>query len=462
MPESRSRKRDIKKNKSTDEEIVRALRKAVLNEIEGLKEEKQAVQKITSNHLTRDLKNIGENLLKRQATASKQRSAKKANVSLTKEELQAIKKIPAIVKAIDEKSTKLRRTARAKQAVTKQKTQIAKRIEKKSEAREVTSENLLRGGSPSPKEKLLVPPSFWERLSSLYRLSRVLTFGLIIFIVLVLFIGSFLFVIYRTDWNNAFFNRVVSLLHLPAATVNGSFLSYAEFKDDVAVLESFFNSEEALQSGIPQDAYVKKTVLERQIRRQLVSDALIEFGQELTDEDINKQLEEVTRASGGKEELKNILENLYSWSVPEFIEKALRPLLEEERLSIYISQNPELNRVKERRIYTVKEELDEGGEFAELAKQYSDDSTAPSGGDLDWFTKGDMVQEFENEITKLDVGETSDPFRTIYGWHIVNLTDKNDENETFRASHILIQYLTLDEFLEMKLQESTIRIFINV
>ena len=75
-----------------------------------------------------------------------------------------------------------------------------------------------------------------------------------------------------------------------------------------------------------------------------------------------------------------------------------------------------------------------GGDFAALAKQYSEDGSKDSGGDLDFFTRAadaapgapHMVKEFEDATFALKVGQTSGLVETQYGFHIIKLTDHKD------------------------------------
>ncbi len=70
-----------------------------------------------------------------------------------------------------------------------------------------------------------------------------------------------------------------------------------------------------------------------------------------------------------------------------------------------------------------KARIDEGTEFADVARDVSTGPTGPSGGDLGWFGAGAMVPEFENAITSLEVGGVSDPFETQFGWHVATLVE---------------------------------------
>ena len=86
-------------------------------------------------------------------------------------------------------------------------------------------------------------------------------------------------------------------------------------------------------------------------------------------------------------------------------------------------------------------ELKAGTDFVTVAKKYSDDfSVQQNNGDLYYFTAGMTVPEFEEEVYSLKVGDFSKkPVRTMYGLHIVKLTDKHQRYESIRASHILLQ-----------------------
>ncbi len=85
--------------------------------------------------------------------------------------------------------------------------------------------------------------------------------------------------------------------------------------------------------------------------------------------------------------------------------------------------------------------LKDGVEFSQVAIEYSQDRTVRNnGGDLYYFTAGMTVPEFEDAIYEMKVGDyTKKPVRTMFGLHIVKLSDKKPRLESIRASHILIQ-----------------------
>ena len=72
-------------------------------------------------------------------------------------------------------------------------------------------------------------------------------------------------------------------------------------------------------------------------------------------------------------------------------------------------------------------QLKSGADFAELAKEYSEDQGSTlQGGDLGWVTPGTMVPEFEAMMNQTSVGDISKPFRTQFGWHILEVEGRRE------------------------------------
>ncbi len=96
----------------------------------------------------------------------------------------------------------------------------------------------------------------------------------------------------------------------------------------------------------------------------------------------------------------------------------------------------------------------ENGEltFSSAAAEYSQDGSATSGGDLGWFSRGDMTATFEGVAYSLEPGDIAGPFLTPFGVHLIKLTDKDELR--VRASHIIIVAPLVPEDIDTALQQA--------
>ena len=76
----------------------------------------------------------------------------------------------------------------------------------------------------------------------------------------------------------------------------------------------------------------------------------------------------------------------------------------------------------------IKERLENGIKFEDMAKQYSEDPSATNGGDLGWINPGDTVPEFEKTMKQLNINQISDPIKTPFGWHLIQVLEKRSQD----------------------------------
>ena len=69
-------------------------------------------------------------------------------------------------------------------------------------------------------------------------------------------------------------------------------------------------------------------------------------------------------------------------------------------------------------------------DFGELAKKYSEDGSAQNGGNLGWMGPGDLVPEFELAMNRLQIGEVSNPVKTEFGWHLIQVLERREAQLT--------------------------------
>lgn len=89
------------------------------------------------------------------------------------------------------------------------------------------------------------------------------------------------------------------------------------------------------------------------------------------------------------------------------------------------------------RLLQLKERLDHGAKFAELARLHSDDTSASKGGDLGWLSPGDTVPEFERAMDALKPGEISGPVSSPFGSHLIQVLERRKQDVTTERQRLL-------------------------
>ena len=87
-----------------------------------------------------------------------------------------------------------------------------------------------------------------------------------------------------------------------------------------------------------------------------------------------------------------------------------------------------------------------GESFSELAKTYSEDPSAPLGGDLGFVNPVDLAEPaLSQAVSGLGLGEISEPVKSALGYHIIQVTERNPDNNEVRLRHILIRMTANDD-----------------
>jgi len=117
------------------------------------------------------------------------------------------------------------------------------------------------------------------------------------------------------------------------------------------------------------------------------------------------------------------------------------------------------------RLRKLRAQIESGADFAEVAKNNSEDSSASKGGDLGWVAPGDTVPEFERVMNALKDGEVSQPIQTPFGWHLVQvLGRRSDEMSPDRkriAARQSIRARKADEAYQDWLRQARDRAFVE-
>jgi peptidyl-prolyl cis-trans isomerase SurA len=106
----------------------------------------------------------------------------------------------------------------------------------------------------------------------------------------------------------------------------------------------------------------------------------------------------------------------------------------------------------QKRLFGLKARVMDGDDFAALARAHSDDKgSALKGGSLDWVSPGDLVKPFEEAMNKLDIKQLSDPIQSQFGWHLIQVLDRENKDNSVEYRKNLVR----DALRKRKIEEET-------
>ncbi|MQA90612.1 MAG: hypothetical protein GEU90_10310 [Gemmatimonas sp.] len=227
----------------------------------------------------------------------------------------------------------------------------------------------------------------------------------------------------------------------PELMQNELFLTDGQF--DISKYQQFLTSPSANEQLLTQlEAYYRTTIPRSKLMRQVTAGLYVseaELWQIYKDRNETATVEYVhldpsVLAPGEVPVTEAEIEGYYDGHEEEFerSETARFKIAYIEKGSIPADTAAALAQVQ-----AVREELEGGAEFAEIAQRESDDEgSAAVGGELGTFGRGQMIEPFEEAAFSLPVGELSEPIQTQYGYHLIEVLER--EEEQVRARHVLI------------------------
>ena len=249
------------------------------------------------------------------------------------------------------------------------------------------------------------------------------------------------------------------------AVVNGTVIVRKDLDRQMGFLQQKMQDEgESVKDA--DLAQMERNALENLISEELLYQEALKQKTNIGDPEISESFNKIKARFSNEEEFKNTLSKAglnqevlksqlkKSLTIDRFIEKEFvqKVSISDKESKDYYDGHPDLFRRPEQirashiliridakadksgkessrnKLEGIRQRVKKGEDFAELAKQNSEDSTSANGGDLGYFQRGRMVKPFEDAAFALKPGEVSDIVESPYGYHLIKVTEKKPES----------------------------------
>jgi peptidyl-prolyl cis-trans isomerase C len=249
-----------------------------------------------------------------------------------------------------------------------------------------------------------------------------------------------------------------------AALVNGVAIPMEQYTKELNI-QLARASQQGGQVSDDQLAALKNDILDSLIEREILYQQSQKAGIQITDQTVEDQLAAIKKRFPNETEYKTALSKMNlsedevklqikrGLSIKELIDRQItsKVVITDEESKAYYDKNPQMFKQPEqikashilikvdakadeaqkaearKKIEEVQQKLKDGGDFAALAKEYSEGPSSAKGGDLGYFRRGQMVKPFEDAALALKPNEVSDIVETRFGYHLIMVYDTKPE-----------------------------------
>ncbi|EKD56765.1 MAG: putative peptidylprolyl isomerase PrsA [uncultured bacterium] len=250
----------------------------------------------------------------------------------------------------------------------------------------------------------------------------------ILIIIGIYLVGAIVFGIFVYKYNSEAraVKVAVKMYPFPIAWANGHSIVASSFYSQLNYIRHF--SDKSGQA-IEDDVTLKNQILDQLVDQEITREQAKKNHVKVTKDDINQAFYKIADQNGGTSEVEKVLNEMYGMDVSQFKSMIKEQMYTEKIQSNLISQvNAKHILIKdEAKAKDVLEQAKKGEKsFEDLAKEFSEDTgSKDNGGDLNWFSRGQMVKEFEDAAFSQEVGKVGDNLiKSEYGYHIIKVIEK--------------------------------------
>jgi parvulin-like peptidyl-prolyl isomerase len=275
--------------------------------------------------------------------------------------------------------------------------------------------------------------------------------------------------IYGYKSENPAVKTVASIIPYPVERVNGHFVTYSQYLFEVdANMRAYqnnakLNNQPAVNfssaDGKKLIVQIKQHALDKLVSDSLTAQLASQKKVTVSTKEVDDLVNQLYQRYGGKDTLLKTLSQIYGWNINDLRGVVYKQLLAKD-LETKITADPAVDAAAKAKAQGVVKDLKDGADFTETAKKVSQASDAASGGDLGFFTKGQLPDQLQTAAEALQPGQVSDPVKDQYGYEILKVIEKKDDG-SIHAQHILVKTVDFTEYFQAELKKAKVNKYVQ-
>ena len=296
-----------------------------------------------------------------------------------------------------------------------------------------------------------------------------LVYAILIILVAVIGVGSILAYGTNTAIGEKIATKMSKIIPFPAAIIDyTNFISMNDMQKNLASIEKFYATQNLSEEGLrvdftTPDGQKRLKIKEKEILNKMIEDKVIEIlakkqGFSISEADVDKAVSEQLAKYGTTKDVQDNLLNSYGWNLDDFKTQVVLPAIYREMLTQYAAGQTASGTVSKTKIEQAQQELENGKDFAEVAKEFSDGASGENGGELGWVTKDQVVPELQDALFGSKPLEKNSIIESSIGFHIVEIENRKKENneDVLQLRQIFVAKNVFADWLETQKEKMKI------
>jgi parvulin-like peptidyl-prolyl isomerase len=272
--------------------------------------------------------------------------------------------------------------------------------------------------------------------------------------------GTFIWGVYKLDWQGDLINKVLEVVPLPSAKVNDQFISYPDYVRTLTAAEIFYaKQKENGMPKIPNTDEIKALVMDRLVSDVLVYNLAQRYKINVSSEDINAKLEEVIQNKGSQEEAEKFLRTNYNFSLEDYKKYFIKPNLYYSKTNEAIIDDEAVNGEAKKKIQEALSKLRNGEDFVKASAAYSEDAKAQEAAAQENFLRGELPKDIEDLLFSSKVGDYTDILNLPDKFVIFKLINKDEDKGVLTLQRILVKIKTIEDLIKIEKEKAQIKIY---